>query len=85
MHALVGDAFYDALINHPQVRETYLNWSAAADLRGNISFGDFEYGGITWHNYQGTDDNSTVAVGVDNAIFFPVGAQDVFKKSMAPA
>ncbi|WP_324695505.1 major capsid protein [Novosphingobium sp. RL4] len=85
VHALVGDAFYDALINHPQVRETYLNWSAAADLRGNNSFGDFEYGGITWHNYQGTDDNSTVAVGVDNAIFFPVGAQDVFKKAMAPA
>lgn len=85
VHALVGDAFYDALINHPQVRTTYLNWSAAADLRGNNSFGDFEYGGITWHNYQGTDDNSTVAVGVDNAIFFPVGAQDVFKKAMAPA
>lgn len=85
VHALVGDAFFDALINHPQVRQTYLNWTAAADLRGNNSFGDFVYGGITWHNYQGTDDNTTVAVGVDNAIFFPVGAQDVFKQAMAPA
>jgi hypothetical protein len=85
VHALVGDAFYDALINHPQVRQTYLNWAAAADLRGNNSFGDFEYGGIVFHNYQGTDDNTTVAVGVDNAIFFPVGASEVFKQAMAPA
>jgi len=85
IHALVGDAFFDGLINHPQVVKTYLNWTAAADLRGDKSFGDFVFGGITWHNYQGTDDNSTVAVGVDDAIFFPVGAQDVFKQAMAPA
>jgi hypothetical protein len=42
-------------------------------------------GGITWHNYRGTDDNSTVAIAPDEAKFFPVGARDVFKKAQAPA
>jgi hypothetical protein len=85
VHALVGDAFYDALIRHPEVEKTYLNWAAAADLRQDRSFQAFTYGGITWHNYRGTDDNSTVAIDPDEAKFFPVGARDVFKKAMAPA
>lgn len=90
IHALVGDAFYDAVINHPTVQRTYLNWAAAADLRGNAggiggAFTDFTYGGVTLHNYRGTDDNSTVAIAPDQAKFFPVGARDVFKKAMAPA
>lgn len=85
IHALAGDAFYDALIDHPNVRQTYLNWAAAADLRQNTAFDSFTYGGITFHNYRGTDDNSTVAIGTDEATFFPVGARDVFKKAMAPA
>lgn len=85
IHALAGDAFYDALISHPEVEKTYLNWAAAADLRGDRSWQAFTYGGITWHNYRGTDDNSTVAIPTDQAKFFPVGARDVFKKAMAPA
>lgn len=85
VHALVGDAFYDDLISHAEVEKTYLNWAAAADLRQDRSFEAFTFGGVTWHNYQGTDDNSTVAINPDEAKFFPVGAKDVFKKAMAPA
>ena len=85
IHALAGDAFYDALISHPEVEKTYLNWSAAADLRQDRTWQAFTYGGITWHNYRGTDNNSTVAIATDEAKFFPVGAKDVFKKAMAPA
>ncbi len=85
LHALTGDAFYDALINHPTVRATYLNWAAAADLREGNAFGNFTYGGITFHNYRGSDDNSEIAVNTDQAKFFPVGAVDVFKQVMAPA
>lgn len=83
-HALAGDAFYDALINHSAVRQTYLNGEAAASLRQNVAFQAFEFGGIVWHNYQGTDDNSTIAVATDSAKFFPVGARDVFKVAWAP-
>ncbi len=85
VHALAGDAFYDDLITHPDVEKTYLNWAAAADLREDRTFESFPFGGITWHNYRGTDDNSTVAIDPDEAKFFPVGARDVFKKAMAPA
>ena len=85
LHALVGDAFFDALINHPQVRETYLHWSASADLRENISFGAFTYGGITFHNYRGSDDNTEIAVATDEAKFFVVGGDGIFVKAQAPA
>lgn len=85
VHALVGDGFYDDFINHPNVIRTYEGWAAAADLRKNVAFEAFTFGGITWHNYRGTDDNSTVAIDPDEVKFFPVGAKDVFKKFMAPA
>lgn len=85
IHALAGDGFYDALITHSEVEKTYQNWAAAADLRQDRTWQAFTYGGITWHNYRGTDDNSTVAIDPDEAKFFPVGAKDVFKKAMAPA
>jgi hypothetical protein len=85
VHALCGDTFFDMLIDHPNVRETYKNWAAAADLRQNVAFQAFTYGGITFHNYRGTDDNSTVAIPTGEAKFFPVGARDVFKVAYAPA
>jgi hypothetical protein len=85
VHAIAGDAFYDALVSHPNVEKFYLQWQAAQVLRETQAFETFEFGGIVWHNYRGTDDNSTVAVPTDQAKFFPVGAKDVFKKAMAPA
>ena len=85
VHALVGDNFFDALISHKSVKETYLNWAAASDLRGNMAFESFPFGGITFHNYRGTDDNSTVAVHADKCHFFPVGARKVFQVAYSPA
>ena len=85
VHALAGDAFFDSLVTSAEVEKSYLNWAAAADLRTDKSFQAFTYAGITYHNYQGTDDNSTVAIAPDEAKFFPVGARDIFKKAMAPA
>lgn len=85
VHAVCGDAFYDALIGHATVRDTFLNHAAAADLRADAAFRTFEFGGILFANYQGTDDNSTVAVNTDKAKFFPVGARDVFQVCYSPA
>lgn len=61
IYAICGDDFFDALISHVEVRNTYLNWQAAADLRSSyvgmpnngLSFGTFEFGGIMWDNYRG--------------------------------
>lgn len=85
VHALAGDEFYDDLIKHPQVRQTYLNWAAAADLREGMAYKAFTYGGITFHNYRGSDDGTEIAVGATKAKFFPVGARGVFKEVMSPA
>lgn len=85
VHALCGDEFYDKLTTHPEVEKTFLNWQAAADLRQNTAYGAFTYGGITWHNYRGTDDNSTIAIPTAEAKFFPVGASEVFEVALGPA
>lgn len=85
VHCLAGDDFYDALTNHANVRQTYLNWTAAAELREGNAFESFRYGGITFHNYRGTDDNSTVAVSPTLAKFYPVNATDVFQVAQSPA
>lgn len=85
VHALCGDTFYDQLIDHPKVRDTYLNFVAAQELRAPTPFRMFTFGGITFHNYRGTDDTSTIAVEATKAKFFPVGAPDVFKVAYSPA
>lgn len=85
VHALCGDAFYDALIDHPNVTRAYENWAAARSLTENMAFESFPYAGITFHNYRGTDDNSTVAIPTNEAKFFPVGARGFFKVAYAPA
>ncbi|WP_142847235.1 major capsid protein [Telmatospirillum sp. J64-1] len=82
--ALCGDAFWDDLTAHSEVRETYLNQQEAADLRQGNAFGVLNYGGITFINYRGTDDNSKVAVGADKCRFFP-SVPGVFEMAMAPA
>lgn len=81
--AVVGDEFWDLLTAHPEVVKTYLNYQAAAALREPLAWETFNFGGITWTNYRGTDDNSKVAVPSTKAKFFPVGA-GIFQWAMAP-
>lgn len=83
--ALCGDAFYDDLIAHPEVRETYMNWQAATDLRVSRAFKSFTYGSIEWINYRGSDDNSTIAIHTDKCKFIPVGVPGLFQEVLAPA
>lgn len=83
VHALAGDEFFDKLVDHPNVREAYKNYAAASDLTEGKAFGAFKYGGITWHNYRGTD-NDDIAIGSTEARFFPVNGRDIFKKAMSP-
>lgn len=85
VHALAGDEFFDSLIAHPHVRDTWLNQVAAAELRGEAAFGSLDFGGIVFHNYRGTDDNSTVAVPSTQCKFYPVRAPGVFQVAQSPA
>jgi len=81
---LCGDSFYDDIRSHGDVRQTYLNQQAAASLRDGTAFDQFDYGGVTWVNYRGTDDNSTVAIGVDKVKFFFRNAPGLFKRALSP-
>lgn len=83
--AICGDEFWDELITHPHVEDTYKNYEAATALRSDITWQEFTFGGIRWTNYRGTDDNSKVAVGSQKAKFFPAGAPGVFQMAHAPA
>lgn len=85
VHALCGDTFWDDLTAHSEVRQTYLNTQQAAELRGGTAYQSFQYGGIVWENYRGTDDGSTVAVDTDKAKFFPVNSNGVFQVAWSPA
>jgi hypothetical protein len=87
--AACGDKFWDAFTAHPEVRQTYLNWQAAAELRSANAFQSFNFGSINWLNYRSTDDGDTTdtpVVGIPStrAKFFPVGA-GIFQMAYAPA
>lgn len=87
VHALCGDTFWDQLIAHSEIRNTYLNWTAAAELRGPTAWTEgFYYGGIYWHNYRGMDDTvSEPTFTATQAKFFPVNAPGVFQVAWSPA
>jgi len=79
--AICGANFWKEFIDHPSVRDTYLNWQAAAELRG-APISAFEYGGIMWRRYRG---NSQIAVATDEAIAMPTGVPEMYLTRFAPA
>ncbi|MFD1557086.1 major capsid protein [Paraburkholderia silviterrae] len=87
IYALCGDSFYDEFVNHQDVIRTFVNWSAAADLRDDKQGGAFDafpFAGVTWMNYRGSDDNVTIKVPNNEVHFFPVGAPGIFRVAYAP-
>ncbi|PXW23404.1 major capsid protein [Paraburkholderia caballeronis] len=87
IYALCGDEFYDEFTNHVDVIRTFINWSAAADLRDDsqgAAFDTFKFAGVYWMNYRGSDDNTTIKVPDDKVKFFPVGAPGIFRRALAP-
>ncbi|AZO67689.1 major capsid protein [Mesorhizobium sp. M6A.T.Cr.TU.016.01.1.1] len=101
---LCGDSFFDKLTGHVTVKQVYLNTSQAQTLSRAFgvatqsvfnagSYAVFDYGGILFINYRGTDDFSDGAapgtkagLGIRSTKckFFPMGAPDVFQKTFAP-
>lgn len=90
LYAFAGDNFYDALVKNAEVRETFLGWQAAQELRGNtlsangLSWGVFIWGGVAWDNYRGQV-GATPFVDPDEAHIFPVGVPNLFRTYYAPA
>lgn len=88
---LCGDAFFDDLLAHPEVRATYLSTPEARALReayiGNGAdgaFGVYEFGDILFINYRGGI-GGTPFVGTDKCHFFPMGTPGLFRTHYGPA
>ena len=88
--ALCGTSFWRDLIAHTEVQKLrelqtlYGDQTGLAALLGVSANGLLEYGGITFMRYWGTDDDSTVAIGVDKAKFFPINAPGAFEAAYSP-
>lgn len=90
--ALCGDTFFDNLVKHADVlpawnvfqanAATRISLGATAEIR---AFTTFNYGGIDWINYRGTDDNTTIAIDTNKCKFIPVGIPGLFQEVLAPA
>jgi hypothetical protein len=92
LYGICGDAFFDALVAHNEVRESYLSWNAAAELRtavanspaGAGSWNTFAFGGVMFDNYFGKV-GSTTFVDTDACHIFPLGVPNLFRSYYAPA
>lgn len=84
--AFCGDNFFDKLISREDVKRTFLQTDEQRVRLGkNYAFGTFEYGGIVWENYRGTDDGTTVGIASDEARAFLVGVPGLYAEYFAPA
>jgi hypothetical protein len=90
LHALCGDNFFDGLLKHKEVRDTYKGWNEAQILRDSYigpnrsSYGIFQFGGIVFENYRGNV-NGTAFIGTDECQIFPLGVPGLFKSVRSPA
>lgn len=75
------DTFWLGLIESKTIRETYLNWTAAAETRGDTRDG-FVFANIYWERYRGT---SSVDITSGKAKVIPLGIPDLFIHACAPA
>lgn len=86
--ALCGDQFFDGLTSNAEVRQTYLNWQAAQELRTGLAkaYSTFSFGDVEWINYRSAVDGGGVTTGIGsaNCRFFPVGVPDMFQKIISP-
>ena len=81
--AFCGKNFWNKLIVHKSVKETYLNTMQAAALRGDARE-SFEFGGIVWERYRGKVAGVSF-VHDDKALLIPEGVPDLYISSFAPA
>lgn len=81
--AMCGKNFWNKLIVHKSVKETYLNTMQAASLRGDARE-SFEFGGIVWERYRGKVAGVSF-VHDDKAQLIPEGVPDLYISCFAPA
>lgn len=83
IHCFCDATFFDGLTNEAGVQAAYALWQQGAALRDDMRKG-FTYGGITFEEYPGTV-GAVQLVEAGAAYCFPVGCQDLFTTTFAPA
>ena len=78
--ALCSNGYWSDLIEAKSIRETYLNYQAAAELRGAVAE-EFVFGGVRWRRYRGS---GTVKIPDNEARVIPTNVQGTFWMPMAP-
>ncbi|MCQ3017979.1 major capsid protein [Pseudomonas tremae] len=81
--AFCGKHFWNKMIVHTSVKETYLNSAQASELRGDARE-SFEFGGIVWERYRGKV-AGIAFVNDDEALLVPEGVPDLYISAFAPA
>ena len=84
--AFCGDEFFDKLIEHPSVKNVYDGYGAAEQRLGDsYVHGIFEFGGIYFENYRGTEESNSVIIEQDECRFFWTGVPELYGEWFAPA
>lgn len=91
IHAFCGDTFFDQLLAHKEVIDSYMGTDMARVLRdgyvypnGMKIYGAFEFGGIVWENYRGKV-GTTPFIDSTKCHIFPIGVPGLFRTVYAPA
>lgn len=80
LDAWCSNDYWLAFIESKSVRETYLNYQGAAELR-NSPADAFDYGGITWRRVRA---GGNIAITTGQAKIVPRGVPGLFKQAFAP-
>ena len=84
---LCSDGYWSDLMDNKQIRETYVNWEAAAQVRGGMQgpggsiAPPFPWGDVVWQRYRGTSD---CKIPDNEARAIPLGVDDLAWQAFAP-
>ncbi len=83
MVSYCGRTFWQSLIGHKSVKETYLNQAQAAQLR-NSPVDALDFGGVRWIKYRGAANGSQM-IGANDAYIVPTGVSGLLLGRFGPA
>jgi hypothetical protein len=84
IRAICGSAFFDALAQAPELRQTFLNTAAADSLRVQQFGTTINYRGVTFTEYYGQV-GQQLFVAPNDCYFFPEGVPGLWIEAYAPA
>lgn len=89
VYGLAGDTFFQKLVTHSKVEDTYKNWEASVSLRNDPRL-PFEFGGISWIRYHTkpkakVGNGNSPLIGATSCRFVATGVPELFITRFAPA